>query len=128
MSKFEGYGETDKKGIFKMYSKEQLVDFFRQNQNKRIMFQYSVVNDKGAQKQRGYYWAQLIPRFKDKLVDLGYEFYEDNDVHVYIMQFAMSARKKNGDVMSSGDVDFPWSKVIEELKRFAAQNIDLVIE
>ena len=86
--------------------------------------------------QNAYYWAVIVPMVRKALYDLGYDEVKDNmDAHEVLKHLHLRKRivsKQTGDVIdiarSSAELTIPeFNEYIENICRWAAQNIELVI-
>jgi hypothetical protein len=86
--------------------------------------------------QNAYYWAVVVPMVRKALYDLGYDEVKDNmDAHEVLKHLHLRKRivsKQTGDVIdiagSSASLTISeFNEYIENICRWASQNLDLVI-
>lgn len=130
---------TDEHGKAIIHSKELMHEFFLQNKSTSFLMNLKVIKDKGTDKQRAFYWAAIVPKFRFALLEAGYQL-TANEVHEYLkyncpfMRKQVTVNDPNGirfiEVMKSvSDLSRKeFAEYIEWLGQYGAEKFSLQID
>ena len=136
MATFEGTLNIDEHGKAKMLEKSFFAQFCNDHKGKRCAVVIKPISRKSDPLRR-YYFGVVVAMFQQTFRRLGHNLTKD-DTHEFIKTLCPSMKREM--VMPTGEVVTRWQSIadkaftntdflvyIEELKQWAAENLDLII-
>lgn len=133
--RYEGVIETNDKGELLIYNKPQFDAFFKENPNRRFIFNAESVAKTNSAKMTAYYFAEVLPKIIKGFQDTG-EYHNKASMMQELQKYCTTLHKSNmnfEDINHSScefnDLNFEEKKAhIGECIRFAAEHLNVVIE
>ena len=136
MATFEGTLKIDEQGKAKMVEKAFFAQFCQDHKGKRCAVVIKPISRKSNPLRR-YYFGVVVEMYRTEFRKLGHTLTKD-DTHEFIKTLCPSMNREM--VMPTGEVVTRWQSIadkgftntdflvyIEELKQWAAENLDLII-
>lgn len=132
---YEGFIETNDKGVLYIYNKEQFDAFFKENQDSKFIFKAQKISAKSSDRLTAYFFAEVLPKFIKGFQEIG----ERHNKASMMQELKKYSTLYWESVMLKGKIEhkerefedlnfFEKKALISELIEIAATQLNVVIE